>query len=373
MGDTPTRRGTPAIVPLTAGIELLYPAEQTFEAMLDGWRNQQLARNLAFSTIAAREALVRRFHVATNEYPWSWTAAMVDEWFMDARAIRNVSASTMRSYQNALRAFCGYITDPHYGWVNACLDRFGDHPVQVCHDWNTATHVADSEARPTRRALRPAELQRLFDHADSDVAAVRANGRKGWLPAFRDATLLKVTYAYGLRRNEVRQLEVTDFGRNPKAPEFDDLGVLYVRHGKAMRGSAPKRRSVLTVFGWVTDVIDEWLNDVRPLLAGDGDSTLFPSERGGLMSDGQTAARMRRYTTELSMAKGTGLHSLRHSYVTHLIEAGWDARFVQEQVGHEHASTTSLYTSVSSDYRTRMLRASLDSTMNAIDNLEDTP
>ncbi len=39
----------------------------------------------------------------------------------------------------------------------------------------------------------------------------------------------------------------------------------------------------------------------------------------------------------------------RRTYVTHLIEAGHDARFVQEQVGHEHASTTSIYTCVSSD------------------------
>ena len=46
--------------------------------------------------------------------------------------------------------------------------------------------------------------------------------------------------------------------------------------------------------------------------------------------------------------------------MTHLIEDGFDPRFVQEQVGHEHASTTSLYTSVSSDYRTRSLRQALD-------------
>ena len=58
-------------------------------------------------------------------------------------------------------------------------------------------------------------------------------------------------------------------------------------------------------------------------------------------------------------------HSLRRSYVTHLIEAGWDALFVQQQAGHEHASTTSIYTCVSSDYRTRTLRTALDQTIAA--------
>ncbi len=46
--------------------------------------------------------------------------------------------------------------------------------------------------------------------------------------------------------------------------------------------------------------------------------------------------------------------------MTHLIEDGFDPLFVQHQVGHEHGSTTALYTSVSSDYRTRVLRAALD-------------
>ena len=63
------------------------------------------------------------------------------------------------------------------------------------------------------------------------------------------------------------------------------------------------------------------------------------------------------------MDPGLDFHSLRRSYVTHLIEAGWDPLFVQHQVGHEHASTTAIYTCVSSDFRTRTLRRALDATL----------
>jgi hypothetical protein len=79
-------------------------------------------------------------------------------------------------------------------------------------------------------------------------------GRKGWLPAFRDATLFKVAYGYGLRRNETRMLDLADFGRNPHAPEFGGRGVCYVRYGKATKGSPPKRHSVLTVWPWTAEV-----------------------------------------------------------------------------------------------------------------------
>lgn len=50
------------------------------------------------------------------------------------------------------------------------------------------------------------------------------------------------------------------------------------------------------------------------------------------------------------------LHALRHSYVTHLIEAGYDPLFVQEQAGHRHSSTTAIYTSVSSDFKQKTIQ-----------------
>ena len=51
----------------------------------------------------------------------------------------------------------------------------------------------------------------------------------------------------------------------------------------------------------------------------------------------------RRFTQSrdaLGLARGLDFHSLRRSYVTHLLEDGWDPLFVQHQVGHEYASTT---------------------------------
>jgi site-specific recombinase XerD len=75
--------------------------------------------------------------------------------------------------------------------------------------------------------------------------------------------------------------------------------------------------------------------------------------------------RLAGYRDDLGLDSALDFHSLRRSYVSHLIEDGWDARFVQDQVGHEHASTTSIYTCVSSDYRTRTLRRALDATLAA--------
>ena len=351
---------------LADGIPLLRPEEQVFTAMLEGWRHQQLARNLALATITARERAARAFTAHADAFPWLWTAAMLDEWLGDLRAVRGLRRSTLRGYQEAIRMLCLYLTDPAYGWTGECETRFGTHPVQVVHEWNTAVHVQQAEGDPIKRAFTLDELQAFFDHADGQVARIRAAGRKGWLPAFRDATLFKIAYGYGLRRNETRMLDVADFGTNPHAPEFGEHGVCYVRHGKAMKGSAPKRRSVLTVWPWVGEALTEWTTQIQPLLAANSSpasTALWPSERAPRVGLAQIDARFAALRSTLGLGPGLDFHSLRRSYVTHLIEAGWDPLFVQHQVGHEHASTTAIYTCVSSDFRTRTLRRALDATL----------
>ncbi|OLT30463.1 integrase [Nocardiopsis sp. CNR-923] len=358
---------------LVGGLSLLRPEEQVFEAMLEGWRNQQLARNLAFSTIDGRHKAVKAFTRHADAFPWTWSAQMLDEWLGDLRALRDLKRSTLRGYSEAVRSFCAYLTDPAYGWPTECETRFATHPIQIAHEWNTAVHLQEAESDPAKRAFTRAELAAFFDHADGQIHHIRGHGRKGWLPAFRDATLFKTAYAFGLRRNETRMLDLVDFSRNPHAPAFGDFGVCQVRHGKAKKGSPPKRRGVLTIgprhgtggMDWIVDVLEQWTEQVRPAFAHADSPALWPSERGPRIGFTQMNTRFAAYRDAIGLDPALDFHSLRRSYVTHLIEDGWDARFVQEQVGHEHASTTALYTCVSSDFRIRTLLKALDQTTHA--------
>ena len=330
-----------------------------FEEMLDGWRAQQLSRNFAFATIDTGARVVRRFQEHSGCYPWQWTATAFDAWMAELRR-GGKAHGTLRGYQLAVRGFLAYVCDVAYGWNEVCLARFGTHPTQICNEANLAGHASEHEGRPGRRPLSRVECQALFDAADARVETVRTGGRKGWLPAFRDATMLKVAYAFGLRRRELLMLEAHDFGPNAKAPEFGEFGVCYVRWGKASRGSPPRRRSVLTVMPWSAEVLEEWVTAAWPQMPHGSAAGLWPSERAQRVSADRFNAAFTQAAADAGLAAGLGPHCLRHSYVTHLIEDGYDALFVQQQAGHEYASTTAIYTSVSSDYRTRTLRAALD-------------
>src|SRR5881392_3584182 len=109
-----------------------------------------------------RGAPVRRFQAFTMAWPWAWTPEQVETWSGSG----GWAHSTIRSYQGALAVFLDYVCDTRYGWLAECEQRVGARPVQVCHEWNTAAHVADYEGRPERRPLTRVELQAFLDAAD---------------------------------------------------------------------------------------------------------------------------------------------------------------------------------------------------------------
>src|SRR6266498_1170720 len=190
---------------LVSGVVQLRPEDAMVEAMLRGWRAQQTARGMKQDTMVPRERLIRR-------------------------------------YQCTLRLFTEFLIDGRCGWAVACEQAFGPgrHPVAIAHEWNTIAHLNDYEGNPEARPFTREEVQRFLDYADEQVEHAVKSKRKGALAAYRDATLFKVIYGWGLRRTETAKLDLVDFGRNPAAPEFGRYGMLNVRYGKAKKGQPPR-------------------------------------------------------------------------------------------------------------------------------------
>jgi integrase len=249
--------------------------------MLTGWVRQQQTRFLSEQgTIKPRVALVRRLAEFTNAYPWEWTPSDVEAFFSQLRSSsgrKPIEMSTGRGYTQTPSVFMEYITDRRYGWPEECLERFGQFPQQILHEDNTVVHASEYEGKPGRRPLTYDEVQSLFDALDTKVDTARASGRKGALTALRDAALLKMIYAFGLRRNEARMLDLADLRRAQKSPQYRQYGGLFVRYGKASKGSPPKRRTVLTVpeMDWIVGVLDQWVTDIRPLFSPGSHPALF--------------------------------------------------------------------------------------------------
>jgi integrase/recombinase XerD len=342
-------------------VGLFRAEDRVFEAMLDGWRSQMLARGLLTATIESRCRVITRFQRFTGEYPWTWRPVDIDEFLAERRSgARPIAPTTLRADSNAVAMFCAYLTHPGYGWPALCERTFGDVPAQICFEWNTPRHTTDDAVPPGRRAFTKPELQQLFDYLDDLIDREFAAGSKRWLPLLRDSIAFKVCYAYGLRRREVTMLDLHDFGPNPHVPAYGGFGAVTIRWAKGTAGSGPRRRTVLTVpeFDWVVDLLKFWTGpDGRGRLPhAERSRALWPSERADRIAVGSLSDAFAQLRKAVGLPEELALHCLRHSYVTHLIEAGYDPTFVQTQVGHSYASTTGLYTSVSADFKQKTVQ-----------------
>lgn len=139
--------------------------------------------------------------------------------------------------------------------------------------------------------------------------------------------LLWMIYSCGLRRSEVTNIRLSDLDR--------DRNILHIREGKGMVDRfVPVPDKV-----WVK--VDEYLNAYRPRVY------LFEGQTGGRYSSESVYRVFKDALVKAGIKKDVGVHSLRHSYATHLHENGLDIRYIQELLGHKSTRTTEIYTHVS--------------------------
>ena len=188
----------------------------------------------------------------------------MDEWSACLTGERHLAPSTIRAYQGDVRLFTEFLIDARYGWGPACEEASGTCPAAICHEWNTVTHLNGYEGSPEVRPFTREELRRFLDYADDQVERVVRPGRKGALAAYRDATIFKVIYGWGSRRTGAARLDVADFGRNPRVPQFGPSGSLERPLWQGEEGQPPRRRNVLSVMGWAVEAVADYVENICP-------------------------------------------------------------------------------------------------------------
>jgi integrase/recombinase XerD len=152
----------------------------------------------------------------------------------------------------------------------------------------------------------------------------------------RDAAMIELLYAAGLRVSELVNLKLQDV----------NLEAGYVR----VFGKGSKER-VVPIGYYAKQTIDHYLQTSRNLLLKRIISPyLFVARAGKPMTRQGFWKLLRRYAQRADLIKKITPHSLRHSFATHLLEGGADLRAVQVMLGHVDISTTQFYTHVAKDH-----------------------
>lgn len=190
----------------------------------------------------------------------------------------------------------------------------------------------------------PKPVRRLPKVLRADEAArlIASGDRDGSPSALRDAAILELLYATGMRVGELCGLDVDDVDAARKTVRVLGKG----GRERTVPMGVPAARAVAN-----------WVRLGRPRLARDhSGAALFLGIRGGRLHPG-----VARRVVHAALARAGGLpdmgpHGLRHSAATHLLEGGADLRSVQEILGHASLATTQIYTHVTGERLRRAYR-----------------
>ncbi|MBK7233177.1 MAG: site-specific integrase [Saprospiraceae bacterium] len=141
-------------------------------------------------------------------------------------------------------------------------------------------------------------------------------------------TMLSLIYACGLRRSELIQCKLTDVDSNRK--------LLIIQQAKG------KKDRIVPLSEKILSMLRYYYAEYKPKF------WLFEGRQVGEKYDERSLSNVLKQALEKAkINKTVSLHWLRHSYATHLLEAGTDLRYIQELLGHKSSRTTEIYTHVS--------------------------
>jgi len=183
--------------------------------------------------------------------------------------------------------------------------------------------------------LRPPRQDKKLPHflSGDDIARLLAAPTADDPLMKRDRAILETLYSAGLRVAELVGLNMDDLDL--------DGGTLTVR-GKG------KRERLAILGAPATAAVREWLalrGTLAPRVAKQ--PAVFLNRRGGRLTTRSVGRLLEKYLAATGLDPQTSPHTLRHSFATHLLDAGADIRGVQELLGHKNLTTTQIYTHVS--------------------------
>jgi len=246
-----------------------------------------------------------------GDNPWQLVnLALLNQYISNLRGQRGYRETTTARKVAALKSFFGFLAE------NGTV---AEDPTQSLG--------SPRVGRSLPKCLSEEEVTRLLDLAS----------QTGTNEGRRDATILELLYATGLRVGELVSLNVQNI----------DLNESYIR----CWGKGSKER-IVYLYPKALAELKNYLNKARVALLGSqkNQAALFINHRGQRLTRQWVWNIMKTYGEKANLAQRITPHTLRHSFATHLLQNGASLRHVQELLGHSSISTTQVYTHLTNNH-----------------------
>jgi len=276
-------------------------------------------------------------------------------WLEYQRALKGASDNTIKAYQTDAMGFLAFMTQ-HHGEAQG-LGPIARLSISDMRAWMAHERGRGVSARSLARSLsavktfyawlaeregfeptavlstRAPKFQKKLprplaeDAARAMIDTVELQAREPWIAA-RDTAVITLLYGCGLRISEALGLT----GRDAPLPAT-----------LRIKGKGGKER-IVPVIPAARAAVDAYLRECPYDLSDD--APIFRGARGGPLYPRAIQNVMAQSRMQLGLPATATPHAMRHSFATHLLNAGGDLRSIQELLGHASLSTTQTYTAV---------------------------
>ena len=256
--------------------------------------------------------------------------------FNKKMTIENYSNQTIKNYLSALKLFLEWIENLN---VEKITEKEIENYLLYCkkdknYSFSTMKQIIATIRylyinvfnKPIPKALdlklrKPTLLPNVLSASDiSKILKVTSN--------IKHKTILFLIYSAGLRLGELLELKIGDI-------DSDSMRI-HVREGKG------KKDRYIMLSENVLDLLREYYKLFKPK------DYIFEGQKGGKYSSKSVQNIFKSALKKSGIKKKATVHTLRHSFATHLLDDGTDIRYIQELLGHKRLETTQIYTHVSS-------------------------
>ncbi len=248
--------------------------------------------------------------------------------------LKRYSFRTIKTYKYSFRQFIRYYDDIKPSQINR--RQIDDYVAGLIRERHISesyqdqilsaiklfyTEVVD-QAQKVERLLRPKRPDKIPQVlTDKEVSRLLKA-----VDNLKHRAILMLIYSAGLRLGEVLKIRMTDIQ--------PDKSRIFVRGAKGKKD----RCTLLSSRAW--ELIRSYLEMYRPI------EWLFEGPQGGPYSERSVQLVFTRAKEKSGINPFATVHTLRHSFATHLLEKGVDLRYIQELLGHESSKTTEIYTKI---------------------------
>lgn len=274
--------------------------------ILESFHNELLfGRGLSSATVKAYTSQIKRYLATLDSFSTSFSTETMREYLL-IRSSENCSPRTIARTVSCFRTFSKW-----------CMET-----------GRTTIDYAETLSFPKASKILPGFL------AVNEVKSVLHGFDTSTVKGARDRAIVEVLYGAGLRIAELSKLMCSN----------TNLKDNFVR----VLGKGKKER-IVPIPEKTAETVKRWLAVRSNYLKGEDPGTLFLSVRGRMLDPRDLRRIIEKGVSTAARAAGASPHTFRHSFATHLLNAGAGIRAVQELLGHAEISTTQIYTHLTTE------------------------